>query len=80
MHAIGKIQTKCTKCCTICMSSVKQTIAVKITEKTDEQINAAKAEISRRAKKPYTCRICKSIVKAVAYDNEIQAQSIRVQS
>lgn len=76
MHAIGKIQAKVTKQCTICSSSYKQTISVKITENTDEQKNAAKAEISTRAKKPYTCSICKSFVKDVARDNGVLAQSI----
>lgn len=66
MQAIGQIQAKVTKCCTVCGSARRQTVAVKITEKTDEQVAKAKQEIANRIQKPYTCGICKSITREMA--------------
>ena len=61
--AIGIIKLKRTVYCEVCGCSHTRTIKVKIYNNNEEEINAAKVEATKRAKKSYTCRVCKSIEK-----------------
>ena len=63
MKAIGQLKTKATAHCTICSSSLSRNLIVNVYENTPEAISAAKSELVLKANKPYTCRICKSILK-----------------
>ena len=63
--AIGKITTKKNLYCSICGCTHKRTVSVKIFSNTDEEIERAKQEATKRIRKEYTCRICKTIIKDV---------------
>ena len=63
MKAIGQLKTKATAQCTICYSSISRNLVANVFENTPEAINLAKSELTIKANKPYTCRICKSILK-----------------
>jgi hypothetical protein len=65
MEMVGMLKSKCTVYCEVCGSSQARNLSVK-TENTPEAINEAKEEIKQRASKPYTCRVCLSILKSVS--------------
>ena len=63
MQAIGQLKSKKTVYCTICNDSLKRNLVVNIFQNTPEAIEAGKSELVLKANKPYTCKICKSILK-----------------
>lgn len=63
MIAIGQLKTKSTANCTICTSSISRNLVVNVYENSPEAIQKAKTELTLKANKPYTCNICKSILK-----------------
>ena len=65
MKAIGQLKSKVTLNCEICGCKTKRTVTANIFENTDMDKERAKNEIILKAKKKYTCRICKSIENAV---------------
>lgn len=65
MKAIGQLKTKATAHCTICCSSLSRNLVVNVYENTPEAIGLAKLQLTEKANKPYTCRICKSIEKSI---------------
>lgn len=60
---IGTLKSKVTKSCTICGCNIRRSIKSDVYEKTPEKIEIAKAELRKKAAKPYTCRICIAIAK-----------------
>jgi len=62
---IGQLKSKVTVYCTVCGQSHRRSLNVNVYENTPEEIEKAKAEIAVKAKKEYTCRICKTIIKDV---------------
>ncbi|MFA5432898.1 MAG: hypothetical protein WC319_08510 [Candidatus Paceibacterota bacterium] len=63
--AIGQLKSKVTVYCTVCGQSNRRNLNVNVYENTPEKIEKASAEIAAKAKKEYTCRICKTIIKDV---------------
>ena len=63
MNAIGQLKAKKTVYCTICNDSLNRNLVVNIFQNTPEAIEKSKSELTIKANKPYTCRICKSILK-----------------
>ena len=63
--AIGQLKSKVTKHCTTCGCSTRRNLVAYVYENTPEQIEKAKAEISAKAAKEYTCKICKSIINSI---------------
>ena len=61
--AIGQLKSKVTVYCTVCGDSHRRNLKVNVYENTPEAIEKAKAELTAKAKKEYTCRICKTITK-----------------
>lgn len=59
--AIGQLKSKVTKHCTTCGCSTKRKLTADVYENTPTEIERAKEEIKEKARKKYTCRICKSI-------------------
>lgn len=59
---IGQLKSKVTVYCTICGQSHRRSLKINIYENTPEEIEKAKEELTAKAKKEYTCRICKSII------------------
>lgn len=64
-NAIGLIKAKSTAYCTVCGCSTRRNLVAYVYENTPEQIEKAKAEISAKATKEYTCKICKSIINSI---------------
>ena len=62
MKAIGQLKTKKKVYCTICNESLRRNIFVNIHQNTPEEINKAKLQLTEKANKKYTCRVCKSIL------------------
>lgn len=60
---IGQLKSKTTICCTICGFSHKRNFKINVYENTPEAIEKAKAKLTKKATKEYTCRICKTITK-----------------
>lgn len=60
---IGQLKSKATVYCTVCGESHTRNLKAYVYENTPEVIEKAKAEITAKAKKKYTCRICKTITK-----------------
>lgn len=63
--AIGQLKSKVTVYCTVCGDSHRRSLKANVYENTPEGIEKAKAELTVKAKKEYTCRICKTIIKDV---------------
>lgn len=63
MNAIGQFKAKKTVYCTICSDSLSRNLVVNVFQNTHEAIEKAKIELTVKSNKPYTCRICKSILK-----------------
>ena len=61
--AIGQLKSKVTVYCTICGQSHGRNLNANVYENTPEGIAEAKAGIAIKAKKEYTCRTCKTIIK-----------------
>lgn len=61
---IGMMKTKIAVYCEVCGQKHVRNIQVGLVANTDEAKETAKQECIRRAQKPYTCRICKSILAA----------------
>jgi hypothetical protein len=57
----GMLRTSVTVHCAACGSPLVRKLSVMV-ENNAESIEAAKIELKTRAMKPYTCRICKSII------------------
>jgi len=64
-QAIGQLKAKHTAYCTICGCSHKRTLAAPVFSREQESYDKAKAEITKKAEKQYTCRVCQSIVKSL---------------
>lgn len=60
---IGQLKSKATVYCTVCGQSHTRSLKVNVYDRTPETIEKAKAELTEKAKKEYTCRICKTITK-----------------
>jgi recombinational DNA repair protein RecR len=60
--AIGELKTKVNVYCDICGQKHTRNIKQALYENTPEAITEAKNQITKKSKKLYTCRICKSIV------------------
>lgn len=58
---IGQLKSKTTVYCTVCGESHTRNLKAYVYENTPEEIEKAKAELTAKAKKEYTCRICKTI-------------------
>jgi len=65
-NAIGQLKVKNKVYCEVCGISHSRTLIEKIYENTAEAIELAKANLTGKATKKYTCNICKSILKQVA--------------
>lgn len=63
--AIGQLKAKSKAHCTICGCGTTRTIVENVYENTPADIERAKAEITAKASKKYTCRVCKSIEKGL---------------
>jgi len=61
MNPIGQIKTKTFAYCEVCGSKTTRNISVLIYQGTAAEKQDAMNEINARAKKPYTCKVCKSI-------------------
>lgn len=61
-NAIGQLKTKVTVYCEICGCSHTRNISEYVYENTESEKERAKKVIIEKAKKPYTCRICKSML------------------
>jgi len=59
--AIGELKTKANVYCDICGCKHTRIIKQAVYENTKEAIEDAKNKIKEKAKRPYICRICKSI-------------------
>lgn len=57
----GILRTKVTVHCSACGSPLVRKIEMKVNNN-PEEIAAAKVEMKARAMKPYTCRVCASIL------------------
>lgn len=57
------LKTKVKVYCTICGSSMTRNVSIE-TENHPEAIKEAKVRLTAKALKPYTCRVCASIVNA----------------
>ena len=64
-NAIGAIKLNNKVYCTICNGSIKRDVSVLIYSNDVAEIEAAKVEAKTKFSKPYTCRICKSILKSI---------------
>jgi hypothetical protein len=62
---IGQLKSKVTVYCTVCGQSHRRSLKVDVYENTPEEIEKAKVQLTAKANKDYTCRICKSIIKDV---------------
>lgn len=60
---IGQLKSKAKVYCTVCGESHTRNLKAYVYENTPEAIEKAKAELTAKAKKEYTCRICKKITK-----------------
>ena len=58
---IGQVKCKTTVYCTICGESHTRKSKAFVYENTPESIEQAKKELTTKANKEYTCRICKTI-------------------
>ena len=65
---IAHLKTKAVKYCELCGQKHVRTLSIAMYEGTVEEIQSAKAILIERAKKPYTCRICESILAAVEFE------------
>ncbi len=63
--AIGQLKGKVTVYCSLCGDSHRRSLKVDIYENTPEAIEKAKAELTAKGNKEYTCRVCKNILKDV---------------
>lgn len=63
LRPIGQLKSKVTVYCTVCGQSHKRILNANVYENTSEAIEKVKAELTAKAKKKYTCRICKTITK-----------------
>lgn len=64
--AIGQLKSKVTKHCTICSCSTRRTLTAYVYQNTPEEIERAKKEIIEKSAKKYTCRVCKSVERALS--------------
>lgn len=65
MKAIGKLKAKKTVTCTVCCGKLNRSVSVNIYENTEAEKQEASKKLIEKANAPYTCRICKSILKEV---------------
>lgn len=63
VRPIGQLKSKVTVYCTVCGQSHTRNLKANVYENTPEAIEKVKAELTAKAKKEYTCRICKTITK-----------------
>jgi hypothetical protein len=59
---IGQLKIKITVYCSVCGESHIRNLKSYVYENTPEEIEKLKAELTAKAKKEYTCRICKTII------------------
>ncbi len=60
---IGQLKSKVMVYCTVCGAKHTRNLKGSIYENTPESIEKVKAELTAKAEKEYTCRICKTIIK-----------------
>ena len=63
MKAIGEIKLKVVVLCDICGCSHNRIIRQSLYENTEQAINEAKVKLIDKAKKKYTCQVCKIITR-----------------
>jgi hypothetical protein len=68
MKPIGELRASMTVFCEICGCGHKRRLKVKIYDQ--EEVENAKIVLTERAKKPYTCRICKTIKREFEYGSK----------
>ena len=66
---IAHLKTKAIKYCELCGQRQVRNLSIAIYEGTEEEIQSAKIILVERAKKPYMCRICASILSDVKFEN-----------
>lgn len=64
-QAIGLLKSKKKVTCTICTDSITRVMTEKVFSKNDSEVSRAKESLTKRLNKPYTCKVCKDIVKGI---------------
>jgi len=64
-NPIGQIKSKVTVYCSVCGQKHTRILKSDIFENTEAEIEKVKTDLTEKAEKEYTCRICKTIIKEV---------------